>query len=107
MDVNVSLDPVFLRQVDKIISLLTQAIQKDNRIMATMDEILAKVAQETTDIGSMRVFVQGLEDQIKAIPGMTPTMQAQIDSVFTSVDSNDKAIVDAMKVNVAPVPPTP
>lgn len=75
--------------------------------MATLADIIAKVTKETTDIGGLKVFVQGLEDQIKAIPGINPAMQAQIDSIFTGVDLNDTAIIDAMKVNVAPAPATP
>ena len=74
----ISFDPVMLGRIDKVIDLLTQAIDKENIIMATLDDIIAKVAKETTDIGSLQVFVQGLEDQIKALPGITPAQQAQI-----------------------------
>lgn len=70
--------------------------------MATMDEIVAKVAAETTLVGGLSTFIQGLQAQILALPGITPAMQAQIDSVFSSVSSNDTAIATAMGQNVTP-----
>jgi len=98
----ISFDPVMLGRIDRVIDLLTQAINKENIIMATLDDIIAKVSQETTDIGSLQVFVQGLEDQIKALPGITPAQQAQIDVIFADVDKNDVAIVNAMKAPATP-----
>jgi len=71
--------------------------------MATLDEIVSKVEEEKTLVGGLQTFVQGLKDQIAALPSMTPAMQAQIDQVFTAVSANSKAIADAMVVNTPPV----
>lgn len=71
--------------------------------MATMEEVIAKVEEETTQVGGFKVFIQELRDQIKALPTVTPAMQAQIDQVFTMVSSNSKALADAMMVNTPPV----
>jgi hypothetical protein len=77
---------------------------KVDQIMIMLKDVLDKVAMETTDIGSLTVLMQGLEDKITAIPGMTPEIQAQIDALFANVDANDKAIVAAMKIGVPPAP---
>lgn len=73
--------------------------------MATLDEVLAEVAKETTDIGSLTTFIQGLEQQIKdALSGVTlpPDVQTKVDQVFANVTNNDAAIVAAMASNVPP-----
>lgn len=70
--------------------------------MATMEEVVAKVEEETTQVGGLKVFIQGLKDQIAALPTMTPALQAQIDQVFTTVSANSKAIADAMMANTPP-----
>lgn len=80
--------------------------RKVDRIMAMMSDVVAKMAQETTDIGSLTVLIQGMQDKIMAIPGITPEMQAQIDTIFANADANDKAILAAMRIGV-PVTPAP
>ncbi len=73
--------------------------------MATLEQVLARVADETTEIGSLKVFVQGLRQQIlDALSGATlpPATQAKIDAVFTGVDKNATDIVEAMAENVPP-----
>ncbi len=88
-----------LTRLDRIIAL-QEAIQKTEVLqMSTLDDIVAKVTEEKTMIGSLKAFVQGLQDQIKAIPGVTPVMQAQIDSIFTDVSANSQSISDAMTAN--------
>ena len=79
---------------------------KVDRIMAMLSDVIAKMAQESTDIGSLTVLIQGMQDKINAIPGITPEMQAQIDTIFANADANDKAILAAMKIGV-PVTPAP
>jgi hypothetical protein len=76
--------------------------------MATLDQILDKVTQETTDIGSLKVFIAGLKQQIAdALAGVTlpPAVQAKVDAVFAGVAANDQAVVDAMAASVPPAPP--
>jgi hypothetical protein len=84
---------------------LYQLEDKVDQIMAMLSDILAKVAQEKTDIGSLMTFIDGLEAKISAIPGITPDMQTQIDALFANIGDNDAAIVAAMKIGVPPAPP--
>ncbi len=103
--ITINFDPEVLVRIDTLVGLLQQTIQKENAIMSTLDDIVTAVAAQTTMIGSLQTFVQGLEDQIKALPGLTPAMQAKIDTIFAGVDANEKAIANAMVVNVPPPGP--
>jgi hypothetical protein len=102
----ISLDQGSLDAIEYQTDLLESLTTKVNNIMAMLTDIVAQMAKETTDIGALTVFVQGLQDKINAVPGMTPAIQAEIDSIFASADANDKAIVAAMKIGV-PVTPVP
>jgi len=83
------------------------SIQKElNKIMATLDDTLAAVTQEKTDIGSLNAFVAGLQAQLAAaLAGTTipPATQAKIDAIFAGVTDNDAA-VKALQANVPPTP---
>jgi hypothetical protein len=68
--------------------------------MATLDELLAAVQAETTEIASLTTFIQGLQSQIKGVSGLTPAQQAEIDQVFSDVVSNSAAIQAAMAAQV-------
>lgn len=73
--------------------------------MATLEQVIARIADETTEIGGLKTFVAGLRQQIlDALSGATlpPATQAKIDQVFAGVDKNAHDIVDAMAENVTP-----
>jgi uncharacterized coiled-coil protein SlyX len=91
-----------LARLDKIIANQEAAAKQGMKIMATMDEVVAKVEEEKTMVDGLKTFVQGLRDQITALPNMTPQMQAQIDQVFTTVSANSQGIADAMAANTPP-----
>lgn len=88
-----------LCRLDKIIALQEALRQQGVQEMATLTEVVDKVAAETTLVNSLKVFVQGLKDQIAALPNITPEQQAQIDGIFSSVDANSHVIADAMAAN--------
>lgn len=86
--------------------------------MATLDETLALVSEQTSRLESLDVFVTHLEDQIKVITAgqLTPDAQAKVDAIFASVQQNkgliDKALADNTEtppvVDLPPVvEPTP
>ena len=79
--------------------------QQMEYVMATLQDVIDEVAVQKTTVASLATFVQGLQDKINALPGITPAMQAQIDQVFADVDVNNKAIAAAMVANVPPVAP--
>lgn len=88
-----------LTRLDRIIALQEAIGKIEESQMATIDDIVGKVTEEKTMIGSLKVFVQGLQDQVKAVPGVTPDMQTKIDGVFANVSANSQSISDAMVAN--------
>jgi hypothetical protein len=81
--------------------------QKLERIMATLDEVLADVAEEGTKLDSLSTFIAGLKQQIAdALAGTTlpPAVQAKVDAVFAGVESNKGKVQAALDANVPPTP---
>jgi len=76
--------------------------------MATIDDLVAAVTKETTDVDSLTTFVAGLKQQLAdalaKVGTLTPAQQSAIDGVFASVNANDQKIADAMAANVPPTP---
>jgi len=87
-------------------------LRKLERIMATLDEVLADVTEEGTKLDSLGTFIAGLKQQIAdALVGVTlpPAIQAKVDAVFAGVESNKGKVQAALDANVTPPPqpPTP
>ena len=96
-------DRTLLALAARVIDIGQQIIQKENQIMATLQEDVDAIEAQTTAIGSLTTFIQGLKDQIAALPSLTPAQQAQIDGIFSGVTANTAAISAAMTANVPPV----
>ena len=72
----------------------------ENRIMATFQDVITKVAQQKTLIASLTAFVQGLQDKINnQVRDLTPEQQATLDGVFNDLDSANTAIANALVAN--------
>jgi len=73
--------------------------------MATAQEVLDKISEQTTIVGGLKVYNddlrQRLRDAIAANGGVIT--QAQLDQVFSELSANNQAVADAMVDNV----PTP
>lgn len=106
---NAKLDECLVR----LISLDRKARRTEGKvdnIMATLDEVLADVADESTKLDSLSTFIAGLKQQIlDALSGATlpPNVQAKVDAVFAGIEANKGKVVAAMDANVPPTPPTP
>lgn len=85
--------------------------QATESIMATIDQLVARVREQSGTVASLTTFVHGLEQQIRdALAGVTlPShVQAGIDAAFAGVDSNTQAIADAIDSDPnTPAAPTP
>jgi hypothetical protein len=70
VNVVIGLDPTIMDFIQTIQttngSKLDSILANQEKMMATLDEVLAQVAKETTDISSLTTFVQGLQQQIAA-----------------------------------------
>lgn len=83
-------------------SLIRQILEK---LMPTLDQVLADVEEESTKLDGLATFIAGLKQQITdALAGekLSPAVQAKIDAVFAGVESNKTKIVSAMDANVTP-----
>lgn len=93
-------DRTLLALAARLIDIGQQIIQKENQIMSTLQDDVDAIAAQTTAIDSLVVFIQGLKDQIAALPNLTAAQQAQIDDIFAGVTKNSAAITAAMSANV-------
>lgn len=76
------------------------------KIMATIDEVLAEVTDESTKIDGIGTLITGLKQQIAdALSGATlpPSVQSKVDAVFATLQANKGKIDAALNANV----PTP
>jgi altronate dehydratase len=75
---------------ERVLALLHQLLHNQGKIMATLDEVLADVTDEGTQIDSLSVLVAGLKQQLAdALSGTTlpPAVQAKVDAVFAGDDA--------------------
>ncbi len=88
-------------RLDRILKLLEQ-------IMATLDDTLALVTKESTDLDSVKALLAGLKQQLAdALAGVTlpPAMQAKVDAIFAVDQTNAQKIADALATGVTAPPP--
>lgn len=82
---------------------LLAILQNQEKIMATLDQVLADVTDESTKLDSLSTFIAGLKQQIAdALAGVTlpAAVQAKVDAVFAGVEANKAKVVSAMDANV-------
>lgn len=100
--------PGYKKRLKRIESLLQTLVTQGEKIVATLDEILADVTAESTALDSVAALITGLQQQLAdALAGLTlpPGVQAKIDSVFAQAESNKAKIAAALAANVPPPPP--
>lgn len=105
LNIVIGFDEATLSLVKRAVGLLKEISTKEDTIMATMQDDVDAIAAQTTHLAGLTVLIQGLQDKINALPGITPAMQAQIDTVFDGIDANTKSIDAAMLIGVPPAPP--
>ena len=72
--------------------------------MATKDEVLQKISEQTTIVGGLKVYNDDLRQKLRdALAAGGLVSQADLDKVFADVSANNQAVADAMVENV-PVP---
>lgn len=85
--------------------------QKVTHIMATLDQVLADVTAESSQLDSLNALIVGIKQQLAdALSGATlpPAVQAKVDAVFTQAEANATKIATAISANTpaAPISPT-
>lgn len=77
--------------------------------MATLDEVLADIKEETTLVSSVGALIAGLRQQLTdALSGATlpPAVQAKVDQVFAQLESNKAQLALAVQANTPAAPAT-
>ena len=70
----------------------------------TVDEVLADIQEENTQIAGLSSLTASIKAQLDAaLAGTTipPDVQAKINSIFDGVETNKKAVMDAINANTA------
>ena len=93
--------------------VILPAIQRmetnQEKLMATLDEVLTDVTDEGSQIDSLSTLMAGIAQQLKdALAGTTlpPAVQAKVDAVFAGVEANKGKVMAAINANTTP-PPAP
>lgn len=77
-------------------------------IMATLDDVLKDVTDESSRLDSISTLLDGLKQQLAdALAGTTlpPATQAKVDAIFAQAETNKGKIDKALNTNVPPLDP--
>lgn len=93
-------------KLDRAIEMLNQLLQQGISIMATIDDITAAVAAETSIVQSAALLLASLHDQLTA--ALATADPAKIQAVVDQIGVNSAALAAAVAANTpaAPAPPT-
>lgn len=83
---------------------------KEDKMMATLDEILADVQAEPSLIASLTTLIGGLQQQLNDVlaGNLPPAVQQKVDAIFAAAEANKQALADAVAANTPAAPaPTP
>ena len=79
-------------------------------IMATLQDVLNDVAEESTQIDSLSALTAGIKaqlDQILSGATLPSSVQEQINTLFSGVEANRGKVVAAINANTPAEPSTP
>lgn len=96
-----------LRELNGKLNLI---IRNQETMMATLDQILQDVTDESTAIDSISTLIAGLKQQLAdalANTTLPPDVQAKIDAVFSGAEANKAKLAAALAANTPPAPPAP
>jgi altronate dehydratase len=94
-------------EFDRLRMRLDRIVNTQRYIMATIDQVLQDVTDESTAIDSVSALISGLKQQLAdALSGATipPAVQAKVDAVFATAEANKAKLATALATNVPPVP---
>lgn len=100
------LDPQVEARLRSVEHKLDLIIRKQEAMMATLDDVLSEVTDESTRLDSIQALIDGVKQQLAdALAGTTlpPATQAKIDAVFSGLTTNKGKIDKALNAN-APAP---
>ncbi len=72
------------------------------KIMATLDDVLAQVTTESSQIDSLATLVAGIKQQLADVLSgvvLPAGTQEKIDALFAAVEANKQKVADAITAN--------
>ena len=103
LNIIIGFDPTILKLLSdfttRMGSKVDHILANEEKIMASLDDVLADVTAETTAIDSVSTMIQGLRDQI-ANAGLSAADQAKVDAIFATAEANKQKISAALAANV-------
>lgn len=74
--------------------------------MATLDQVLQDVTDESTLDDSIITLLTGIKAQLDAVlaGGLTPEVQAKVDAIFTAAEANKAKVAAAIAANTPAAP---
>lgn len=88
-------------KLDVILHKLDLLLNKEIKIMALEDDILAKVQEQTTIVTSVQTLVEALKAAVLAnVPD--PATRAKLQSVLDAITANDAALAVIANTTVPP-----
>ena len=95
-----------LNQIQSDLNWIIHALQviysKELKIMASLDDVLADVAEEDTLADSLVTLLHGIKQQLDdALSGATlpAAAQAKVDAIFSKAESSKTKMADAVTAN--------
>jgi ubiquitin-protein ligase len=89
-------------RIDQVIDLLHNVIAKENKIMATLTDLQNSVAAQTTVESSIVTLLDGIAQQLR--DAQANNDPAAIQAVIDQIDSNTKAMSEAVTRNTPAAP---
>jgi len=89
-------------KLDLVLNLLIHVLNKENYIMATIQDVNAAIAAESSVDDSIIVLLNGIVQQLK--DAQASNDPAALDTVIAGITANTKKIQDAVTANT-PVTP--
>jgi hypothetical protein len=89
--------------------LIVKEIRKmEARIMSTLDDVIAKVAEQSSVVASAAALIDGLQDKLAASLTKEGVDPEKIKTIVDSLEADKVKLVEAMKENtVAEIEPAP
>jgi hypothetical protein len=96
----------FRRPDDREVRRLDRILANQEKMMATLDEVLAGVTEENTKVDSLLALLAGIKQQLDdalASPGagtiLPPDVQAKVDAIFAAVTDAKTKVQAAIDAN--------
>jgi len=106
---HIELSPEVRGRLDALSRKLDHILVNQETIMATLDQVLTDVTDESTRLDSISALIDGLKQQVAdALAGTTlpPATQAKVDAIFAAAETNKAKIDKALNAGVPPAAPS-